>query len=139
MRMLRDRRGVAHTLEALFAATVMLSTIFYSTSIPREQGGGRMLDLEALGFEVLLSLDGNGTLGLLIGERAWGSLEEYLRVALPTAVSFNVTIYDESGAVVNDQVISNGGLVGWKIVSVDYLCVVRSGKCPFYKVRLQLG
>jgi len=139
MRMLGDRRGAVHTLEALLAAAVLLSSLLYSASIPREYEGGRTLDLEALGLEVLLALDGNGTLGWLIENRGWGSLEEYLRAALPSWVSFNLTVYDELGEVVNDHPISNGGLVGWRVVSVDYLCVARSGSCPFYRVRLQIG
>lgn len=139
MRMLRDRRGAVHTLEALLAAAVLLSALLYSTYIPREYGGGRTLDLETIGLQALLTLDGNGTLGQLIEDENWGSLEEYLRAALPSWVSFNVTVYYESGEVVNDHPISNGGLVGWKVVSVDYLCVAKNGRCPFYRVRLQLG
>lgn len=139
MRMLRDRRGAVHTLEALLSAAVLLSALLYSTYIPRDQGGGRSLELEALGLQVLLSIDRNGTLGRLLEDEDWGSLEEYLRAALPSWVSFNVIVYDESGEVVNDHPISNGGLVGWRVVSVDYLCAARSGRCPLYRVRLQLG
>ena len=139
MRLIRDRRGVVHTLEALLAAAVLLSALLYSTYIPRDHGGGRDLELESLGLQVLLTLDGDGTLGQLIEARDWAALEESLRASLPSWISFNVTVYDESGRTVNDRPISNGGLVGWRIVSVEYLCAARSGSCPLYRVRLQLG
>jgi hypothetical protein len=53
--------------------------------------------------------------------------------------SFNVTVYDEQGAPVNEDVISNGGLHGRTVESVEYLLAVEEGTCPFYRVRLQLG
>ncbi len=62
-----------------------------------------------------------------------------MRVALPSGVSFNVTVYDEQGAIVNDCYISNGGLLGRTVESVDYLVVALSDDCPMYRLRLQLG
>jgi hypothetical protein len=53
--------------------------------------------------------------------------------------SFNVTVYDEQGAPVNEDVISNGGLHGRTVESVEYLLAVEEGTCPFFRVRLQLG
>jgi hypothetical protein len=74
-----------------------------------------------------------------VDSESWRDLEELLRVALPSGVSFNVTVYDEQGAVVNDCHISNGGLLGRTVVSIDYLVAVLSDECPMYRLRLQLG
>jgi hypothetical protein len=90
-------------------------------------------------MQALVGIDRNGTLGRLVGSESWQDLEELLRVALPSGVSFNVTVYDEQGAVVNDCYISNGGLLGRTVESVDYLVVVPSEECPMYRLRLQLG
>ena len=90
-------------------------------------------------MQALVAIDGNGTLGELINSGDWQEVEELLRVALPSGVSFNLTVYDEQGAIVNDRVISNGGLRGRSIQSVDYLLAAKSEGCPMYRLRLQLG
>ncbi|RLI10479.1 hypothetical protein DRO42_01125 [Candidatus Bathyarchaeota archaeon] len=137
--MIRSRRGAVHTLEAFLAAVIIFTTLLYSTSIPRERDGDEERPLEALGMEVLLRLDGNGTLGRLVEERSWDRLERCLRAALPAGVSFNLTVLDEQGAPVNDRLISNGGLIGRTVASVEYLLAVEADGCPLYRLRLQLG
>lgn len=139
MRMIEGRRGAVHTLEAFLAAAIIFTTLLYSTSIPRERDHAEERPLEALGMEALLRLDGNGTLGRLVDDRSWDPLERCLRAALPVDVSFNLTVLDEGGVPVNDQLISNGGLVGRTIASVEYLLAVESDSCPLYRLRLQLG
>ena len=139
MKILRDRRGAVHTLEALFATAILLSTLLYSNFASNDQRVWRSFDLEYLGLQILISLDGNGALGSFINKKDWGSLEECLRSMLPPWVSFDLTIYKESKEIMNDHPISNGGLIGLKVVSVDYLCAVRSGLCELYRVRLCLG
>lgn len=137
--MIKSRRGAVHSLEAFLAAVIIFTTLLYSTSIPRERDQVEERPLEALGMEALLRLDGNGTLGRLVEARRWDPLELCLRTVLPSGIAFNLTVLDESGIAVNDRLISNGGLVGRTVVSVEYLVVVEEESCPLYKLRLQLG
>ncbi len=90
-------------------------------------------------MQTLVRLDGNGTLGRLVDGRSWDELERALRTALPLGVSFNLTVFNEQGSFVNDRPISNGGLLGRNIESIEYMTAAVSGTCPLYKLRLQLG
>jgi hypothetical protein len=54
-------------------------------------------------------------------------------------VSFNLTVFDEQGYAVNDRFISNGGLLGRNVESLEFLLAVESVSCPMYRLRLQLG
>lgn len=133
------RRGVVHTLDAFFAAVIILTTLLYASQVPRERDYEASASLRARGFEALVRLDGNGTLGRLVEDRGWDEMEALLRLALPSGVSFNLTVLDEGGSAVNDRAVSSGGLVGRTVEAVDYLLAVESAECPLYRVRLQLG
>ena len=134
-----NRRGVVHTIDALLAAAIMTTALLYASQIPRERDITMDLPLDAVGMQALVALENNGTLGRLVNSQSWNELERVLRVALPLGASFNVTVYDEQGAPVNGDVISNGGLHGRTVESVEYLLAVEEGACPLYRVRLQLG
>jgi hypothetical protein len=133
------RRGVVHTLDAFFAAVIILTTLLYASQVPRERDYEAPASLRARGFEALVRLDGNGTLGRLVEDRGWDEMEALLRLAFPSGVSFNLTVLDEGGKAVNDRAVSSGGLVGRTVEAVDYLLAVESAECPLYRVRLQLG
>jgi hypothetical protein len=133
------RRGVVHTLDTILAAAIISTVLFYATQVPVELDTSSEKPLDVWGMQALVGIDRNGTLGRLVDSESWQDLEELLRVALPSGVSFNVTVYDEQGAVVNDCHISNGGLLGRTVESVDYLVAVQSDECPMYRLRLQLG
>ena len=133
------RRGVVHTLDTILAAAIISTVLFYATQVPVELNMSSEKPLDVWGMQALVGIDRNGTLGRLVDSESWQDLEELLRVALPSGVSFNVTVYDEQGAVVNDCQISNGGLLGRTVESVDYLVAVQSDECPMYRLRLQLG
>jgi len=137
--MIKSRRGAVHTLEAFMAAVIIFTTLLYAAAMPRERDRPMERPLEAVGMGALLTLDGNGTLGRLVEAESWESIELCLRASLPAGVSFNLTVLDETGAPVNDRPISNGGLVGRDVESVEYLLAVESGSCPLYRLRLQLG
>lgn len=134
-----NRRGVVHTIDALLAAAIMTTALLYASQIPRERDITMDLPLDAVGMQALVALENNGTLGRLVNSQSWDDLERVLRVALPLGASFNVTVYDEQGVPVNGYVISNGGLHGRTVESVEYLLAVEEGACPLYRVRLQLG
>ena len=134
-----SRRGVVHTLDSFFAAVIIVTALLYASQFPRERDYLEDKNLDVMGMQALVRLDGNGTLGRLVDLGSWDDVELVLRVALPTGVSFNLTVLDEQGDTVNTRVISNGGLLGRKIESVEYLLAVESGDCPLYRLRLQLG
>jgi hypothetical protein len=48
-------------------------------------------------------------------------------------------VIDEQGTVTNTREISNGGVTGRRIESVEYLLAVESSSFPLYRLRLQLG
>ena len=130
------RRGVIHTIDALLAAAILTTALLYASQIPGDRDYTHDEALSVLGMQTLVKMDGNGTLGRLVNTRSWDDLENVMRVMLPTGVSFNVTIFDDQGNLVNDEVISNGGLRGR---SVEYGLVVEEGSCPMYRIRLQVG
>ena len=134
-----NRRGVVHTLDTILAPAIISTVLFYASQVPLEMDMPSERPLDVWGMQALVGVDNNGTLGRLVDSGSWQDLEELLRVILPSGVPFNVTVYDEQGAVVNDCHISNGGLLGRTVVSVDYLVVVPSDECPMYRLRLQLG
>jgi hypothetical protein len=134
-----SRRGVVHTLDSFFAAVIIVTALLYASQFPRERDYLGDKNLDAQGMQALLRLDGNGTLGRLVETGSWDDVELILRMTLPIGVSFNLTVLDEQGGIVNDRAISNGGLHGRKIESVEYLLAVESGECPMYRLRLQLG
>ena len=134
-----SRRGVVHTLDSFFAAVIIVTALLYASQFPRDRDYLEDKNLDVMGMQALLRLDGNGTLGRLVASGNWDGVELVLRMALPTGVSFNLTVLDELGDTVNTRVVSNGGLLGRKIESVEYLLAVESGDCPLYRLRLQLG
>lgn len=137
--MIESRRGAVHSLEAFLAAIIVFTALLCSTSMPRERDRAEEKPMDAVGMEALLRLDGNGTLGRLVEDGRWDAVERSLRVVLPVGVSFNLTVLDDEGSLVNDRPISNGELVGRTVASVEYLLAAESGSCPLYRLRLQLG
>ena len=134
-----SRRGVVHTLDTVLAAAIISTVLFYASQVPLEMDTTCERPLDVWAMQALVAIDGNGVLGSLVDSGSWQDLEALLRVALPSGVPFNMTVHDEQGAVMNDCYISNGGLMGRTVVSVDYFVVVPSDGCPMYRLRLQLG
>lgn len=130
---------MVHSLEALLSAIIIFSTLIYASSIPRDRDQANLNNLDNLGLNALLKLDADGALGDMVEGREWDGLEMCLRVVIPTGVSFNLTVIGEDGSYINDRPISNGGLIGRSITSVDYLLAIESDGCPLYRIRLQLG
>jgi len=133
------RRGAVHTLDAFLAASIIAMALLYATQTPRERDYIGEETLKAEGMQALIRLNGNGTIGRLVETRSWGELEQVLRITLSGGVSFNLTVFDEFGSPLNNVTISNGGLIGRTVESLEYLLAVESGVCPLYRIRLQLG
>jgi len=134
-----NNRGAVHTLEAFFAAIIIFTALLYSNSIPVDRDQRAERPLNAIGMEALISLNDDGAFGRLVEAKQWDDIENMLRTAFPTGMSFNLTVLDEAGMIVNNRTISNGGLTGRTISSIEYLLAVESGSCPLYRLRLQLG
>ena len=133
------RRGAVHTLDAFLAASIIAIALLYAAQTPRERDYIGEETLKAEGMQALIRLNGNGTIGRLVETRSWGDLEQVLRITLSGGVSFNLTVFDEFGSPLNNVTISNGGLIGRTVESLEYLLAVESGVCPLYRIRLQLG
>jgi hypothetical protein len=133
------RRGVVHTLDVFLAAVIIVTTLLFASQMPRERDYLEETGLDSVGMQALVGLDSNGTLGRLVDSGDWDGLERTLRMVLPTRVSFNLIVIDEQGSVVNMRKISNGGVSGRRIESVEYLLTIESSTCPMYRLRLQLG
>lgn len=132
------RRGAVHTLDAFLAASIIVMALLYASQTPRERGNMGE-ETKSEGIQALVRLNSNGTLGRLVEARSWGELEQVLRIAIPSGISFNLTVLDEFGSPLNNVTISNGGLVGRTVESMEYLLALESGVCPLYRIRLQLG
>ena len=133
------RRGVVHTLDVFLATVIIATALLFAAQMPRERDYLEEPSLNFAGMQALLKLDSNGTLGHLVSSGDWDSLERALRMVLLTRVSFNLTVIDEDGSIVNTQEISNGGVSGRNIECVEYLLAVESDTTPLYRLRLQLG
>jgi hypothetical protein len=95
--------------------------------------------LAKTGSQTLLALDSQGDLGNLIDEGNWSALRDALDLAVPTGVSFNLTVYDSAGAPLNTQPIQNSNVYGNEMVSVRYICASQNPDTNFYTLQLQLA
>lgn len=105
------RRGVVHTLDVFLAAVIIVTTLLFASQMPRERDYLEETGIDSLGMQALLVLDSNGTLGRLVDSGDWDGLEMALRAVLPTRVSFNLTVIDERGSVVNTREIDRKSVV----------------------------
>jgi hypothetical protein len=54
-------------------------------------------------------------------------------------VWFNLTVFDEDMACINDILICSGSAVSDRIAAVDYVCASTSSNYAVYIIRLQLA
>ena len=137
MRLLHNRKGQMHVIEAFFAAMLVLSCL---ALIPLEQTAENpVADLTSKAQNILLSLDGEGHLARLIDSRDWAGLRGCLEVSLPLTLWFNLTVYDTNMDALNEFPICNGGAVSSQISSVTYVCASPNSAFTVYVLRLQLA
>jgi len=134
-----DQKGQIRIIESFLAIAVVFSAVLVSATFPSAPDLSKQESLASIGTQALIKLDTNGTLGNMILGQLWSDMKTTLDVLLPVGVSFNLTIYDEVGHVVNSEVIQNSNLLGQEAVSVQYLCSTRSRTVHFFVVRLQLA
>jgi len=134
-----DRRGQIRIIESFLAIAVVFSAVLVSVTFPSAPDLSKQKSLASIATQALIKLDTNGTLGSLILKQLWTDIKTALEVLLPVGVSFNLTIYDGTGHVVNSEVIQNSNLLGQEAVSVQYVCSTRSQTIHFFVVRLQMA
>jgi hypothetical protein len=132
-----DRKGVVRVIEALLASILLLSCLAAIPGQPTFQDSTQSLLSTAQ--NVLLSLDSNGHLGALIDNRNWIAVQNSLETALPLTTWFNLTVFNENMKELNGFLISNGGNVNDKIVSIDYICASQNSTYSIYILQLQLS
>ncbi len=138
MRLLKDNRGQIRTIEAFFAAILLLSSL---TLIPATQNNSNDSTkiLASTAHNVLMSLDSNGYLASLVSNQSWINLKSSIQSSLSPMVWFNLTVFDENMRSINDIPICSGSAVSDRIVSVDYVCAGTSSSYVIYIIRLQLA
>ena len=137
MRIITNKRGQARVIEAFLASLLLISCLTLIPAVPRAQSStGRILSTAQ---NILLSLDSNGHLANLIGNRNWMVLQDSIQAALPLTEWFNLTVLNEDMNILNPFPICNAGAVSDKIVSLDYVCVSQGIAYTIYVLRLQLS
>jgi len=138
LRLLEDKKGQIRTIEAFFASILLLSSL---TLIPmvQEHSSNATEKLSSTAHNILLSLDSDGQLAGLIGNESWMTLKSCVQSSISPMVWFNVTVFDENMARINDVPITSGSAVNDRIAAVDYVCASTSGNYAVYLVRLQLA
>lgn len=138
MRLLKDNKGQMRIIEAFFAS-ILLFSILTLVPAPRNAGDTSDQTLISMGQNALTTLDNNGYLSKLIENESWITLRECIQSAFPPTVWFNLTVFDENNAALNNIPMSSGSLVNEKISSLDYVCASQSPDYSIYLIRLQLA
>jgi len=138
VRLLKDNRGQIRIIEAFFASILLLSSL---TLIPATQNNSSDSTeiLASAAHNVLMSLDSNGYLASLVSNQSWINLKSSIQSSLSPMVWFNLTVFDENMACVNDVPMCSGSAVSDRIVAVDYVCSSTSSNYAVYIIRLQLA
>lgn len=131
--------GQIRIIEAVFAVFVIYSAFAVTANLPISQSNSRNDNLASLGLQTLTELDSDGSLGKYIDQGNWTALQEDLSLALPTGVSFNLTIYDERMCEINTAVIGNGSFGNQEMAFTEYVCTSRSPAFRCYLIRLYLA
>lgn len=142
MKWLKNSRGQIRVIEAFFASVLLLSSLSFiplSQKFGGSADGGEEAALSSLAYRTLVSLDAEGQLAELVANRNWSALKDLLQSCLPPAVWFNVTVFDQNLSCLNDEFICNGGLVGNRVYSAEYICARANANYAVYLIRLQLA
>jgi hypothetical protein len=138
VRLLKDKKGQIRTIEAFFAAILMLSSL---TLIPmvQEHSSDSTETLSSTAYNLLMSLDSEGQLASLIGNESWVNLKSCVQSSLSPMVWFNLTVFDETMTRINDVPVTSGTAVNDRIAAIDYVCAGTDDNYAVYIVRLQLA
>ncbi len=134
-----NNKGEMRTVEVFLAILLLFSALAVATLVSPVSTPDNHNDLANVGMQTLVSIDSDGQLGRLIDTKSWTTLAEALGIALPRAISYNLTIYDENNRPINTLPISNGLISDHDIVSVEYPCASPNQQGSHYLLRLQLA
>jgi hypothetical protein len=135
----RGNKGQIRVIEAVLAVIIIFASFTLSTNLTVSQNKVQSEDLTADGLHVLMKLDSDGSLSNYIADKNWTSLREAVNLALPTGISFNLTVFDEQMRQVNDVLISNGGFGDQNICYVEYTCASQDLAFHCYLIHLELA
>ena len=138
MRLLKDKKGQIRTIEAFFAAILLLSSLTLIPMVQEHSSDSTEL-LSSTAYNILMSLDSNGQLASLIGNESWINLKSCIQSSLSPMAWFNLTVFDENMTRVNDIPITSGSAVNDRIAAVDYVCANTGSNYAVYVIRLQLA
>ena len=137
--MKNQNRGQIRIIEAFLAVLIIFSSFAVSANLSAPQKRPRQNELASVGLQTLVKLDSDGTLGKYIDERNWGALRGALDLALPTGLTFNLTVYDERMTLVNTDIISNGAPTSQDVTHVEHVVASRGMVFHCYVIHLYLS
>jgi len=132
-------RGQIRIIEAFLAVLVIFSSFAVSSNLTMTQRTRRSEDLSPVGFQALMKLDSDGSLGKYIDDENWIALRNALNIVLQAGICFNLTVYNDLMQQVNNATISNGGCSSQQIAFVEYLCATREADFHCYIIHLRLA
>lgn len=137
--MKNGNRGQIRIIEAFLAVLVIFSSFAVSSNLTMTQRTTRSEDLSPVGFQALMKLDSDGSLGKYISNKNWIALRDALNTMLQAGICFNLTVYNEQMQQVNNGTVSNGGCSSQQIAFVEYLCATREADFRCYILHLCLA
>jgi hypothetical protein len=132
-------RGQIRIIEAFLAVLVIFSAFAVSTNLTMMQSTTRNDDLASVGFQALMKLDSDGSLGKYVTDGNWTLLRDALGTVLPAGVCFNLTVYNDQMQQANNETISNGGFSSQQVAFVEYLCTTQDTDFQCYILHLNLA
>ena len=136
--LVHDKKGQVRVIEAFFAAVLMLSSLSMVPTVQKITSNSNN-GFSCQAFSTLANLDADGHLAELVDQRNWTALKDCLQIAIPSALWFNLTVFDENMNPLNTVLISNGGVTSNHIEAADYLAASSNGTYAIYTLRLQLA
>ena len=92
-----------------------------------------------MAMQVIVTLDSDAYLSKLVDDANWTAIRSSVQSLVPLSIWFNLTIFDENMARLNDVPICSGSAVSDNIASVDSVIASINNNYAVYVVRLQLA
>ena len=137
--MKNNNRGQVRIIEAFLAVLVIFSAFAVSANFTVPQTSSSYNNLSDVGLRTLAVLDRVGDLGRMIDGGNWTGLRETLSLLLPSAVSFNMTVYDGQMRQMNTEIVSNGGLGSQQVAFAEYVCASAAPSFHIYVIHMWLA
>ncbi|MCX8153499.1 MAG: hypothetical protein N3E52_03590 [Candidatus Bathyarchaeota archaeon] len=138
MNPLKHNKGQIRTIEAVFAAFLLLSSLSL-IQITQYKSEDSSDNLTIMAYNLLINLDSNGYLASAAANKNWSDLKSVMQSLIAPTVWFNLTVFDENMTRLNDVQICSGSAVADNIVSVNYLCATPTKDYAIYLINLQVA